>query len=130
MCAALKMIEEDGPQMDLHLNRSKSLLYIPPDGKDSLNILPEEIPVAKVGLCLLGSPIGPASYCESPTSQRVAKIQTAVKRLQDLDDAQVELTLLKSCLALPKFNYTLRICPPAFIHHATASFDIMLRGSQ
>ena len=74
-----------------------------------------------------GHPLVPASYCESTTSQRVAKIQTAVKRLQDLDDAQVELTLLKSCLALPKFNYTLRTCPPAFIHHATASFDIMLR---
>ena len=50
-----------------------------------------------------------------------------MKRLQDLDDAQVELNLLKSCLALPKFNYTLRTCPPAFIHHATASSDIMLR---
>ena len=59
LCAALKIIEEDGPQMGLHLNRSKSLLYIPPDGEDSLNILPEEIPVARVGFCLLGSPIGP-----------------------------------------------------------------------
>ena len=123
LSAALKIIEEDGSLKGLHLNRSKSLLYIPADGDASLNTLPEEIPIARVGFSLLGSPIGPASYCESTTSQRVAKIQTAVKRLRDREDAQVELTLLRSCLALPKFNYTLRTCPPAFIHQATACFD-------
>ena len=127
LSAALKIIEEDGPQKGLHLNRSKSLLYIPADGDASLNTLPVEIPVARVGFSLLGSPIGPASYCESTTSQRVAKIHTAVKRLRDLEDAQVELTLLWSCLALPKFNYKLRTCPPAFIHQDTAFFDTIMR---
>ena len=81
---ALRILEDDGPPKSLHPNRFKSLLYSPPDGDASLNTLPEVFHVARVDFSPLKSPIGPASYCESTTNQRVAKIQTAVTRLLDL----------------------------------------------
>ena len=35
-----------------------------------------------------------------------------VSRLGELQDSQMECTLLRSCLALPKVSYILRTCPP------------------
>ena len=41
----------------------------------------------------------------------------------------METTLLRSCLALPKFSYTLRTCPPSHITKATSEFDAAMRES-
>ena len=124
---ALKIIEEDGPLRGLHLNRSKSLLIIPGDGCDSVNPLPAEIPVSREGFCLLGCPIGSSPFCEAFLLDRVAKIKASVGRLCDLEDSQMETTLLRSCLSLPKFIFALRTCPPNFITRSTASFDEVMR---
>ena len=56
---ALEIIEEMGAQRGLSLNRTKSLLYIPPDADTSENTLPKEIPICREGFTLLGCPIGP-----------------------------------------------------------------------
>ena len=42
-------------------------------------------------------------------------------------DAQMEMTLLRSCLALPKVSFVLRACPPSHIHHSTNLFDATIR---
>ena len=47
--------------------------------------------------------------------------------LNDMRDSQVETTLLRSCLALPKLSYVLRTCPPDHITHATRQFDSIMR---
>ena len=91
------------------------------------NPLPPEIPVAREGFCLLGSPIGPASFCETIVSRRVEKIKISIERLRDLEDSQLETTLLRSCLALPKFNFALRTCSPDSIKQACATFDEVIR---
>ena len=123
----MKIIEEDGPLRGLHLNRSKSLLIIPGDDCDSVNPLPAEIPVSREGFCLLGCPIGSSPFCEAFLLDRVAKIKASVGRLCDLEDSQMETTLLRSCLSLPKFIFALRTCPPNFITRSTASFDEVMR---
>ena len=46
-----------------------------------------------------------------------------------LGDAQLETTLLSSCLALPKLSYVLRMCPPSHITKATSEFDTAMRES-
>ena len=65
LCAILAIIEVEGPSRGLRLNRSKSLLYIPPPLSEvviELNPLPSADPIASRGsFNLLGSPIGPAS---------------------------------------------------------------------
>ena len=127
LAKALAIIEEDGPPRGLRLNRSKSLHYILEDADGSHNPLPPEIPITRSGFSLLGSPIGPASFCESIAAKRVEKIRSAVTKLRDLEDSQIQSTLLRSCLALPKLNFLLRSCPPVYIHQATMAFDNMMR---
>ena len=83
---ALKIVEEDGPARGLHLNHAKSLLFIPNDGDSSCNPLPSDIPTTSEGFILLGSPIGPPSFCEATMLKRVEKVMAAVSRLPDLED--------------------------------------------
>ena len=125
--AALTIIEEDGPTRGLHLNRSKSLLYIPTGAPSDTNTLPADIPIVRGGFDLLGSPIGPSSYCEGTVLNRVKKVQEVLARLPDLQDSQMETTLLRSCLALPKVAFALRTCPPSHIKEATTAFDNAMR---
>ena len=126
---ALKIVEEDGPAGGLRLNRAKSLLFIPDDVVSSCDCLPPDVPITRSGFCLLGIPIGPPEFCESSTLRRVEKIRMAVSRLHDLEDSQMETTLLRSCLSLPKFNFALRTCPPSAIQVSTAAFDNLMRDS-
>ena len=106
--AALKIIEEEGPPRGLHLNRQKSLLYIPPGDDLGNNPLPHDIPVTRSSFCLLGAPLGARCFRESLVLDRVGKIQNALGRLGDLEDSQLQTTLLRSCLSLPKLNFALR----------------------
>ena len=122
-------MEEDGPAGGLRLNRAKSLLFIPDDVVSSCDCLPPDVPITRSGFCLLGIPIGPPEFCESSTLRRVEKIRMAVSRLHDLEDSQMETTLLRSCLSLPKFNFALRTCPPSAIQVSTAAFDNLMRDS-
>ena len=64
LCAALAIIKAEGPSRGLYLNRFKFLLYIPREVPLEHNPLPSAIPIARDSFGLLGSPIGPASYCQ------------------------------------------------------------------
>ena len=55
---ALDIIEEDGSACGLHLNRAKSLLFVPAGATMSLSSLPSEIPIRREGFDLLGTPMG------------------------------------------------------------------------
>ena len=89
----------------LHLNRAKSLLHIPVGDPLNHNPLPADIPSTRGRFDFLGSPIGPASHCESTVLKRVKKVQEILAKLGDLQDSQMETTLLRSCLALPKVAF-------------------------
>ena len=77
-----------------------------------LHAVPPEVPICSDGFELLGSPIGPSSYCESSVLKRVNKVQEALINLRDLHDSQMETILLHSCLSLPKIAFALRTCAP------------------
>ena len=121
--------EEDGPPRGLMLNRSKSLLYMPECSSVSNDLLPQNIPITRSGFCLLGSPIGPADFCDPIVGKRVDKIKAAVSNLRFLEDSQIETTLLRSCLSFTKFIFVLRCCPPTFINNATLAFDDLMRDT-
>lgn len=129
LSAALSIIESVGPSRGLVLNRSKSLLYVPADVSLSNNPLPQSIPVTNVGFDLLGSPIGPLSHCESFVLKRVEKVQDILSKLSDLQEFQMETTLLRSCLALPKVAFALRTCPPILIQQALVAFDYSMQDT-
>ena len=79
LAAALKIIEEDGPWRGLHVNRSKSLLYIPPDDDPSNNMLPSGIPFSTTGFSLLGVPLGSDLFREVKVFDRVENIRIALE---------------------------------------------------
>ena len=129
LAAALCIIEDDGPSVGLHLNRAKSLLFIPEESDASLSFLLSDIPTTHGGFTLLGCPIGPPSYCEEVFGERVAKVKSSLGALRDIADSQVETSLLRLCLALPKVSFILRTCPISHIRHAAEEFDNAVRDA-
>ena len=129
LAAALRIVEQEGPSRGLKLNRAKSLVYIPDGGDPSNNLLPSDIPITKNGFTLLGCPIGPSSFCDSIFSKRVEKVKQSIAKLPDLQDSQMEMALLRSCLALPKVSFSLRSCPPDYIKQGTAEWDNTMRDA-
>ena len=126
LSAALHIVESEGPSVGLHLNREKSLLFIPSDCDASSSSLPPEVLVVRGGFCL-GCPIGPSSFCEEVLQDRVGRIRESLGVLRDMHDSHLETSLLCSCLALPKLSYILRTCPPSSIINAAAGFDAAIR---
>ena len=124
LAAALKIT---GPLRGLHVNRSKLLLYIPPCDDLHQNKLPPDIPISFSGFCLLGVPLGSDTFREQIVLGKVEKIRHSLECLRVLGDSQLQTTLLCSCLSLPKFNYSLRTCPPSLILNATTLFDNAIR---
>ena len=106
LATAPKIIEEEGPPMGLFQNHAKSFLYIPADDESPANPLPSEIPTTGEGFVLLSSPIGPPSFNEAAVLNRVEKVKEILSKLQDLKGAQMEASLLRSCLALPKISFS------------------------
>ena len=96
------LIEREGPRIGLHLNKAKSLLYIPAEADQSVNPLPSAIPIVREGFSLLGCPVGPPDFCEASFQTRIDKIKLSLNLLHTLEDSQAQTTLLRSCLALPK----------------------------
>ena len=55
--------------------------------------------------------------------KQVKKVQEALDMLPDMKDSQMEATLLRSCLALPKVAFILRTTTPSHIAEAIRVFD-------
>ena len=127
LTAALRIIEEEGPSVGLHLNRGKSLLFIPAAADSTQSTLPSEIPITRNGFSLLGCLIGLPSFCEEVFHKRVSKVRPCMGALKDLNDSQLECTLLRSCLTLPKVSFVLRTCTPSHIYQSAMDFDTSVR---
>ena len=125
--SALTIIESQGPSRGLLLNKSKSLWFVLADATLPVHVLPHAVPTTNGGFELLGSPVGPPSFCESSVYGRVSKIQDMLVSLRDLHNSQMETSLLRSCLSLPKNAFALHTCAPDFIHLALAAFDNTMR---
>ena len=126
LAAALTIIEDEGPALGLHLNRSKCLIHSIADTPINNPSL-ANIPIVSGGFDLLGAPLGSTAYCEATFLKRVNKVQDILTKLCDLQDSQMEATLLRSCLSLPKVMYVLRTCPPDFIERALEVYDGIMR---
>ena len=96
-----------GPQFSLHLNPSKCELFW--SSGDSFPEFPTSINRAGEGLELLGSPIwGTDNFFDQFLSSRLAKVIAAQDSNAILEDPQVELHLLRSCLGSCKIIHLLR----------------------
>ena len=127
ICSALDIIETDGPSRGLFLNRSKSHLFVPAEASCDCSSFPPQIPVSSGGFHLLGSPFGSPSFCTSLILKRVEKIKETLTSLKSFQDSQIQFTLLRSCLSLPKISFALRTCVPQLIKPALVTFDESMR---
>jgi len=78
----------------------------------SFDNFPSSIKRAPVdGIKLLGAPIGTQKFCEKFICKKTAKLARLHGLLLELDDSQIEMCLLRGCLAVCKVNYFLRTIP-------------------
>ena len=83
----------------------------------------ERVVDTKGGADFLGSPLwGSEDFFNTSLSTRIDKIWESQQRLQDIEDPQVELLLLRSCLSLCKLNRILRTVPP---DESLANFNLL-----
>ena len=91
LAAALHIVERNGPSLGLHLNRSKSLLFIPEEADASQSPLPSDIPTTCHCFSLLGCPIGTPDFCEEVFRSRLLKVRASLGALRDMGDSVGDL---------------------------------------
>jgi len=124
---AWDVIHEEAAKVALRVNAGKCELFATADGVDLIDFPSSIIRCSSQGFDLLGSPIGTPEWCNSYIkSKRVDKIAKALHNLCLINDPQLELTLLRSCLAMPKFAFALRSAPAPDIDDAAAAFDSLI----
>lgn len=124
---AWNLILEGVKKLGLNVNKKKCELFVPQGLHGDLPGELAEVPVVQgSGFELLGAPVGEKAFCEEYVRNRVEKIEAALKHLELIDDPQVELLLIRSCLAFPRFVFALRSAPPDDIAGAVAHFDQMI----
>jgi hypothetical protein len=121
---ALDILREAEPLTGLHLNLRKCELWWPKLPPDIEATYPATLQVHRAtGVELLGCPLGGEEFAEALVGKRVEKIRQCLSRLHRLQDPQIELALLRSCMGMPKFNFCLRTCSPSHIQRAIKAFD-------
>ena len=97
----------------MQINMSKCEVWWPTG-----NVLVPELPLAVVRAPAMGTevlkiPIGSDNFIAERLLQRVTKMGAIVDKLDKLEDAHVEFTLLRACLGSTKLAYALRGVPPS-----------------
>ena len=128
----LNSLDQNGPAFGIHLNFNKCEVFRP-SGNQQFTQFDHDIRRINVnssGSELLGSPIvGINHFFDNFFQTRVSKVLDAQSHLSELNDPQVELHLLRSCLSLCKLNHLLRTTPPNKVMHQLHRYDEGLRHS-
>ena len=124
---AWKTILEEVQKVGMKVNQGKCELICP---KGESGAVPKVWARVHVifggGFELLGAPVGDKVFCEDYVGKRIAKIEAALKNLEKVDDPQIEMLLIRSCLGLPKFVFALRSAPPEDIACSIRKFDTLI----
>ena len=121
-----------GPRLGLHLNLKKCEVYWP-SGDQLFIELPSDVrrvSEALDGIDLLGTPVwDTAEVFDSFVATHVDKTLELQSHLGDLEDPQVELHLLRSCLSTYKIGHLLQTIPLAAADEQLQRFDVDLRST-
>jgi len=127
LLSLLSLFTSHGPDFGLHLNLSKCELFWP-SGDPTFPEFPSDIKRV-TSLELLGSPLwGDENFFHKFLSSRLDKVATTQDKLALLDDPQVELHLLRSCLSSCKIIHLLRTVPLSVLRPYLCQFDHNLRS--
>ena len=126
---ALDIIMAEGEGLGLHLNLGKcELWWSTPDPHWTL--FPAEIPrVTATGLQLLGGAVGGDAFVQGQLLRRVQKVVSELHRLEELEDSQTQLLLLRHCLGFAKVAYAMRTSPPRIASDPMSALDAAVTDS-
>ena len=122
-------IIQNGPSLGLHLNNSKCELFWPSGDPSFPEFHPDIIRQAE-GITLLGSPVwGSREFMVANVQALLNKTFSLQSLITELDNPQIELHLLRSCLSTCKVIHLLRSVPIGDIGDIINHFDLNLRSS-
>jgi hypothetical protein len=118
----LNLIDQLGPKLGLHLNRSKCQIYgfqkSPPE-----SLFPQVEIGKSSDFDTLGAPIGSPDHCSNFVSEKLLQTYNVLELLPKLNDAQIAFTLLRTCCSFGKVVYFLRTIPSNLIETICKEFD-------
>ena len=124
---AVDILLDQGPRRGLFLSRLKSSVW---SSAVSLTQDPLERQIPAIndeGIVVLGSPVGSKAFEKRILEERIEKAKLICDKLPLLQDPQVEYTLLRSCLSLPKLMFNLRTTYSLDHMDLWISFDEIMR---
>ena len=120
----IDILKTYGPPLGLVLNLGKSEIWWPSmEPELTSETFPELQMVLDTGIIVLGSFVGNSVYCNRSFEKAVEEVKGSLLSLKNLDDAQIEFTLLRVCLGFPKINYLLRTLPSSLVIQGIGKFD-------
>ena len=128
----LHILLSRGPSFGLHVNENKYEIFWLLETRifSEINLEIQRTVWVSNGVDFLGSPVyGSDTYFVISVSKRIDKILHQQIQLLVLDDPQVKLHLLRSCLGSCKMNHIIRTVPPLNIFDELLRFDAGLRQS-
>jgi hypothetical protein len=116
--------------LGLYLNIEKSSIY-QPNQLPIPHMLPADFPFERgpsSGLKLLGARISNLEFCSGVLERTVAKVSQAHDLLNEMNDLQVELHLLRARLGSGKMIYLNRVIPTHNVLPHATPFDVSMRA--
>jgi len=123
-----QILHQKGPSLGLHLNPAKcewswlnasTTSDCPPElKKEGVALVPTE------EVCILGVPLGSASFSSSYVKERLfPRVKTAMERLQELNDSQSALFLLRVSYGIVRATHFMRTTPLVHWEAHAVEFD-------
>ena len=122
---AYNIIGNVGPALGLNMNVAKCEVHWPTMDMEALSCFPAAVKrVSPAGVDLLGAPMGSTEFCHEYIRKHVVrKTQSSLEALADIEDSQIEVALLRSCLGQPKTVYAMRTLEPEIVREPLEEFD-------
>jgi hypothetical protein len=130
----LKYFEEEGAKIGLKLNIEKCELWAP-NLQEQIRSYSVALPPLKIvpdaGVVVLGGPVSTQpSFFEKFFEKKVNATGELISTIMDqVDDAQTRLHLLRSCIAYPQLGYHIRVCPTQHITASLERYDLLIKDS-
>ena len=136
---ALELIKLRGPALGLNLNLAKCEVFsLDPDNlsnsvqDDVFGSLqfPHELTIRSTtpNLVLLGAPLGDQDFCSEYVNKLRQKNRQLMSNLSQLEDPQIALQLLRTCLSYCKYVYISRTTSPQLVSASLRLCDDDIRA--
>ena len=128
LCSVLHLIGRDGQADGLHLNLNKCSLWWHEQVADWI-AFPATVKRLTEGTVVLGSPIGSEAFVKEYAADKVETLVQLLRKVDALNDPQIELLLLRACTGFPRIVHLLRTAPPTLLSDALGTFDYQVDES-